>query len=211
MSRSLFGFDGPTEKDQAYDMFDNAPKGSYFYRLVFSNDPRKEDTFKDLNLEELTVKMMFHLEKRLQDQKRLVGEIQFVAAEHNDHTPIRHIHALVVLPDRLTAADFQDLRAAFTKASLAQRQHLDQGRGQAQQQMLTARAVPSHTFSLDGRNYSRGTRPGRTPFDSLPCPACGPGHSMVKLDTDIYFCAGCGLVLSTGVKLDRKRSQHITM
>src|SRR3712207_2525690 len=30
------------------------------------------------------------------------GELHFVAAEHNDHTPIRHIHALVLLQDRLT-------------------------------------------------------------------------------------------------------------
>jgi hypothetical protein len=131
ISRTLFGFDGPIEKEQAYRMMDEAPKGTYFYRLVLSTDPRREDVHKDLNLWKLTEHTMRRLEDRLREAGRLTGDIQFIAAEHNDHTDIRHIHALVMLQGRLDVADFQELRTALTAHALSERQQLDQERGYA--------------------------------------------------------------------------------
>jgi hypothetical protein len=65
ISRALFGFDGPMEKEQAYRMMDEAPKGTYFYRLVLATDPSREDALKDLNLWKLTEHTMRRLEDRL--------------------------------------------------------------------------------------------------------------------------------------------------
>ena len=61
ISRTLFGFDGPMEKEQIYKMIDAMPKGTYFYRLIISTDPRTEDMQKDLDLWELTITMMERL------------------------------------------------------------------------------------------------------------------------------------------------------
>src|SRR3712207_1615412 len=119
------------EKEQAYRMMDEAPKGTYFYRLVLATDPRREDAFKDLNLWKLTEHTMRHVEDRLREDGRLAGEIQFIAAEHNDHTDIRHIHALVLLQGRLGIEDIQELRTELTAHALSERQQLDQDRGYA--------------------------------------------------------------------------------
>ena len=53
-ARDLFGIDGFMEKYHAYALIDGAQKGSVFYRVAFSPDPSKEDTFKDLDLVWLT-------------------------------------------------------------------------------------------------------------------------------------------------------------
>src|SRR4051812_15752856 len=53
MSRELFGHDGKLTKEQIYQLIDNAKKDTWFYKLVISPDPRKEDAYKDLNMREL--------------------------------------------------------------------------------------------------------------------------------------------------------------
>jgi hypothetical protein len=45
-------------------MIDEAVTGTIFYRLVISPDPLKEDGLKDLDLRELTVRTIMHLEER---------------------------------------------------------------------------------------------------------------------------------------------------
>src|SRR3954469_8674891 len=103
MYRELFGHDGVMDKQQAYRMFDEAQKGTTFFRLVISTDPKLEDTYRDLHMREIAKKTIQHLEDKL----NLQGEIQFVAAIHNDHTWIRHIHAIALVPKRLTKEEFQ--------------------------------------------------------------------------------------------------------
>lgn len=39
VTRALFGFDGQLSKEQAYQMIDEAPKGTTFYRFVISRTP----------------------------------------------------------------------------------------------------------------------------------------------------------------------------
>jgi hypothetical protein len=198
ISRTLFGFDGPMEKEQAYKMMDEAPKGTYFYRLVLSTDPRREDLQKNLNLWKLTEQTMRHLEDRLREEGRLTGDIQFIAAEHNDHTDIRHVHALVLLQGRLDVADFQGLRTALTAQALSERQQLDQERGYGYE--------PSFAFVAGARpGPARGERqPGIKPLPSGPtCPACGPGQTMKKLKSGMRWCPSCSLVLAPGYGLER--------
>jgi hypothetical protein len=91
VTRVITGFDGELTKEQAYRMIDEAKRGTIFYRLVISPDPRREDKYKDLSLSDMTLSAIYKLEERLG------REVQFVATEHNDHSPHRHTHLLVLV------------------------------------------------------------------------------------------------------------------
>ncbi len=113
--RALVGHDGVLGRQQAYRMIDEAKKGTYFYRIAISPDPATEDTHKDVHLWEITEQTMIRLEERLQKS------IAFVATEHNDHAPHRHVHVIAVVTGRLNKADFQIMREAATAAAGLQR------------------------------------------------------------------------------------------
>jgi hypothetical protein len=127
VKRELFGTDGVMDRQQAYQMIDEAGKGTAFFRIVISPDPTKEDTERDLHLAELTRQTILTLEERLQK------EVPYVAAEHNDHAPHRHIHVLALVRGRITTPDLQALRDTATQTALGQRQERDLQQ-QAQQQ-----------------------------------------------------------------------------
>ena len=131
--RTLFNADGKVARGDVYTMIDQAGKGSYFFRLVISPDPEREDRGRDLALRELTEQTMASLEERFQ------RPLQWVAAVHADHAAHRHIHALAIVPGRLQVQDFQAMRQAATAAALEQRHERDlvreqqaQGREEAQ-------------------------------------------------------------------------------
>src|SRR2546423_5129884 len=117
--RTLFTADGRVERVEVYDMIDQADKNSYFFRLVISPDPAREDNDKNLALREITARTIQSLEDRLQKP------LQWVAAIHADHTDNRHIHALVIVPMRLQVQDFQHMRSAATEVAREQRRQLD--------------------------------------------------------------------------------------
>ena len=122
LQRTLFNPDGKVERGDAYTMIDQAAKGSYFFRLVISPDPQREDSDKNLALRELTEKTIQSLEDRFQ------RPLQWVAAVHADHAEHRHVHAIAIVPARLQVQDFQRMRRAATEAALEQRRHLDLSR-----------------------------------------------------------------------------------
>jgi hypothetical protein len=79
-----------------------------------------QDSYKDLDLRDLTIETMLRLEERYGKP------IQFVAAIHDDHAPHRHVHTLVILNGRrLTRADFASLRAHATNRARKQRRFRD--------------------------------------------------------------------------------------
>src|SRR5689334_11436682 len=100
-NRILYGIDGAMGRWQAYSIIDEAEQGSYFYRLVISPDPNAEDSQKDLFLRAITEQTM----QQLAD--RLGTPIAWIAAEHSDHAPHRHTHAVAVVPCKLNVQDFQ--------------------------------------------------------------------------------------------------------
>jgi len=118
-TRTLFGSDGLMGRYEAYRMIDEAEKGSLFFRIVISPDPQQEDTDKDLFLRDITEQTMQRLEDRFQKH------LQWVAAEHNDHAPHRHVHVIAIVPGRLQVQDFQLLRTTATQAALTQRKERD--------------------------------------------------------------------------------------
>jgi hypothetical protein len=124
VTRALFGYDGALTKEQAYRMIDDAQKGTLFYRIVVSPAPKQEDHFRDLDLSDITIHTMLTLEERLGKQ------IQFVAAMHDDHSPHRHVHTLVLVQGaRLNREDFQALRLEAPGRALSQRRMRDRIRG----------------------------------------------------------------------------------
>jgi hypothetical protein len=128
ITRTLFGVDGAMTRTDAYRMIDESEKGSVFFRFVLSPDPTTEDTEKDLFLREITERAMLHLEDRLHKQ------VSWVAVEHADHVPHRHVHVVAVVKGRLQSQDFTALRLAATQACLAQRRERDLAREQAREQ-----------------------------------------------------------------------------
>jgi hypothetical protein len=128
ITRSLFGHDGQLSRQEAYQMIDAAEQGSVFFRFVISPDPKGEDKEHDLHLREVTERTMHTLEERLHKQ------VSWVAAQHDDHVPHRHIHVVVVVSGRLYSQDFQALRREATQACLEQRSQLDLAKEQSQTQ-----------------------------------------------------------------------------
>jgi len=117
--RTLFQADGKVERRDVYDMIDAAAKGSYFFRLVISPDPQREDSDKNLALREITERTIQSLEDRFQQP------LQWVAAIHADHAEHRHVHVIAIVPERLNVQDFQRMRSAATAAALEQLRQLD--------------------------------------------------------------------------------------
>ncbi len=131
VQRTLFNADGKVERGEAYTMIDQADKNSYFFRLVISPDPQREDSDNNLALKEITERTIQSLEDRFQ------RPLRWVAAIHADHAEHRHVHAIAIVPARLQVQDFQRMRNAATEAALEQRRHLDltrEAREQSQEQ-----------------------------------------------------------------------------
>jgi hypothetical protein len=189
LTRTLFGFDGPLTKAHGYQMIDAAPKGTFFYRIVISPDPTREDRFRDLNLQELTLDTMLAVEARLHQQ------VQFVATLHDDHSPHRHVHTLVLLRGRrLTRGDFRALRAEVTSRARSQRLLRDRTR----EQYLGT--WPSRTLRT---LYQASPVPlwrrfrGAPPYQSYTCALCGY-HQALPYKVTGYRCPLDGLFLRRG-------------
>jgi hypothetical protein len=121
--RSLFGRDGPISRDEVYDLIDKAVKGTTFFRLILSPDPRREDTDRDLNLRELTQQLLLKLSEAIKQ------DIEWVAALHDDHAPHRHVHVIALIKGKLTREHFRLLRETATELGLFQRRERDLARG----------------------------------------------------------------------------------
>lgn len=119
ISRTLYSWDGKIERGEAYRMIDEAQRGSYFYRLIINPDPNKEDTNHDLYLWQVAEKTMRGLEERYGTS------IQWVGATHADHTPLRHLHILAILPTKFDRSDLFAVREMATEAALDQRKERD--------------------------------------------------------------------------------------
>jgi hypothetical protein len=126
--RELYGSDGSMARGEAYQMIDDAEKGTVFFRIVISPDPEREDTYQDLSLQEITSQTLRNLGERVQKA------VPYVAVEHADHAPHRHVHVLALVKGRLNTQDFQALRETATEAARFQRQERDVTREQQQQQ-----------------------------------------------------------------------------
>jgi hypothetical protein len=190
-TRVLFGSDGLMEKPLAERMIREAGKGTIFFRLVISPDRRREDTRRDLNLRELTLQTILRLEERL---KR---EVRFVAAEHSDHSPNRHVHIVALINGRLNKEDLLALRTAATQNALFQRRERDLVT------VLRQRSAFRPMIRVSMQRASRGLIYTRAALLRLLCPRCGGGRMAGTAAESSYLCLFCGFRLNRG--LDRGR------
>jgi hypothetical protein len=213
ITRDLFGFDGFVSKEHAYRMIHEAPtKGRYYYRVILSPDPRREDRYKDLDLRHLTIATMLKLEERYGKS------IQFVAAIHDDHAPHRHVHALVILNGRrLTSADFAALRDHARNRALVQRRYKDRVRRLEMLEERSASYRPPFadggTTSASGTQNQHAPRYSKTPrvfarrdttkgrfyaphahLLSYACPVCGR-YQALPFTKQGYRCVADGMRL----------------
>src|SRR5918999_1925503 len=122
-TRELFGsFEEARSKADAYRLID-AQRGMTYFHVKLNFHPKREDRRKDLNLRDITGRSMVALETRLQ------RTIRFLAVEHNDHTALRHIHAIVLVKlsrgERIGRDDWKACRDAATEQARFQRRALD--------------------------------------------------------------------------------------
>jgi ribosomal protein L37AE/L43A len=189
ITRNLFGIDGRMGREQAYRLINEAGEGSFFYRFVLSPDPKLEDTKRDLHLRGITEQTMQTLMARLKQ------EVAWVAAEHDDHAPHRHVHVVAVVPEKLYPQDFQAMLQRATEAALFQRKERDLAREQQPRRWL-ARAQAAPGFAREFPIYSaKGAgskvahvRPANTLQTCFHC-----GHLQVTpLSKGVQTCLRCG-------------------
>ncbi len=198
-TRELFGIDGRLSRLQAYQMIDRGGRGTRFYRIALSPDPRKEDRLKDLDLREITEQTMMQLQERLQE--RLSGTaIQFLAAIHADHTAIRHVHILALIGGKLSREDLAALRQAATDVALSHRQERDRHQAHMRRSGHEPRPVRSRRSKRD-TSWGRGSRGSSRPAGPV-CPTCGP-WSLMERRGRRFECPTCGLALSRPFTLTR--------
>jgi hypothetical protein len=189
ITRPLFGIDGLMGRDQAYRLINEAGEGSFFYRFVLSPDPKEEDMKRDLHLRGITEQTMQTLMARLKQ------EVAWVAAEHDDHAPNRHVHVVAVVPGKLYPQDFQAMLQRATEAALFQRKERDLAREQQPRRWLAraqaapgfAREFPIFSAKGAGRQYAH-VRPANT-FQT--CFHCG-NLQVTPLSKRVQTCLRCG-------------------
>ncbi len=127
VQRTLFGIDGAMSRIDVYQMIEEAEEGSKYFRIKISPDPGKEDTNRDLSLWEITKQTIESAERKLGK------EIAWVAAVHDDHTQIRHLHVLAIAKTRSLVSAPAMIQSA-TEACRQQRLELDRTWEQNKQQ-----------------------------------------------------------------------------
>ena len=182
MSRPLFGKDGALSKQHIYDMIDSAKRGAVFHKFVINFHPLKEDTRKDLNLWEITRKILGQIKTKFGDS------VPFVATIHDDHTALRHVHGFFIVEGRLSKEEFSKVRGLWKVASFEvrrQRRRLDgmhASRGYKKLLPLIEKYKRKHRQGRGGRGRTIRTQPA--------CQHCGYG-GMSGMPSYLLTCPVC--------------------
>ena len=164
MTRQIFTNNGLADKQEFDRQVVSAGRGTVFFKFMISPDPRSEDTNKDLDLPHITRRTIRKLEKAI--GRRLF----FVAAVHNDHTPLRHVHGIFLVRGRLSKEHFRALQqvawAEATREATLERKARDLTRANPRYQVL----APTRRRIIRGRGGKvRPVQPG--------CHNCGFGET----------------------------------
>jgi hypothetical protein len=183
ITRTLFGREGAINRQEAYRIIDEAPKGSFFYRFIISPDPRREDRNHDLDMRDITTQTIQALEDLIGGQE----PTEWIAATHADHVPHLHTHVIAVVPKRLYSADLAYLRHQATKSSLEQRRILDLARSRERERpyLLQRYASPFNRNRYSFQKRSIGSTRVRS---SSPGYTTGP---YLKPHLRTCICTGC--------------------
>jgi hypothetical protein len=232
--RTLFGKGRTYTREQVEKMIEDAPDNTLFWRLKLNPDPVLENPEKILNLEELTRDAVSWLERRLGKDGN-PRNIPFIAAIHDDHTQLAHVHALLFIErngrekpiDVSVINDFRDyvsLQAMLSaKARLTGREENYLGRlqeqsarGIAMQAGRVAEATPTQTredmVSAGSGGGAEGGGGGEFEFGegigATTCPECFIGTIHKRLNSRVYECDVCGFALRKGVVIKNGRRKE---
>jgi hypothetical protein len=202
LTRELFqhNYLGVTKQD-AYDLINNAPRGTIFYKMTINFHPVKEDTRKDLDLHHITSLTVREM------QERIGRSIPFVATIHDGHenTALRHIHAICLVQGRLSREDFAKLKTLWQTATAEvrlQRNARDRVQERHRTRFLAqARVLYRYSPSLQ---RSRRYRPLHIQHGCFNC-----GYGQVRgIPKGYTFCPCCHKPLSrqNALRLELGRS-----
>lgn len=180
-SRDLFDAFDSTDKAQAYKLIDQT-RHPLFFKIIINFDGKKEDTFKDLDLQLITRKTIREMERRIG------RDVPFVATMHDDHTPLRHIHAIGMVEGRIAKADFQKLTTLWQTASAeaySQRRSRDRIREHPRMRYLAQARVRSQPVFSNRRG--RVYKPLRMQHG---CYSCGYGD-ITGIPAYRLYCPNC--------------------
>src|SRR5919198_858474 len=128
--------------------------------------------------------------------------IGFIAVEHNDHSPLRHIHAIAIVKlgkgEKLTREDFKSLRQFATQQALFQRKARDLVR---HYQLNSNRSFTQRYIGMAGGRARRERRMRKPRQPTIPCSNCEYKQSMVRLKSGKYWCRTCGRVKEQNMEL----------
>src|SRR3954466_3145628 len=187
MDRTLFGHGGALTDEQVERMIDEAPDNTYFFRLILSPDPNRENQERNLDLWKLTKDIVELLEQRLGREN-----LPFIGAEHNDHTDIPHVHALILI-QRMGKEMLIDKETINAVRALATERALGQKRDR--QNVRELRPVMKQQ-----RIYIPRLQDWETAAEPLDLVACGNCGNMQSPHTKYgwWKCFSCGQELSQG-------------
>jgi hypothetical protein len=230
MERLLFGWE-TIDRQEAEQFIDTLHmKPLRFWRVIVSPDPNseRENLQKDLDLWDVTRSVMAYIRDTIDPT------IEFIVAEHNDHTDIPHVQGLVFFKGRLNKYDLNRMRHIALQQALAQRRvrdlthkhHLTQARGQTGASTPTAtpqplsgvsggrgrkRGRPSALLVREHAPGRRGARGGRRLKQTISCEQCAYKNPMVRLKDGNYYCLTCGRVKEAAPKLRLSQEQELSL
>jgi hypothetical protein len=211
LTRQLFNAQGQTDRRSVYGLIDTARRGTVFYKFMINLDPKREDTYKDVDLAHITRQTILALERQFGIT------LPFAAVIHPaDHTPLRHVHGIFLLPRRLSQEAFRTLRqlawtTATAQARLQRRARdrvlenpryralpLSRTLNRSWEQPQVLRRRPSGRPLVRLKQWGRGYRAPRVQGG---CPHCGFGGT-TGISVFLSVCPRCGR------GLPKKRMHH---
>lgn len=123
VSRNGFSRDQDDLDLQAMKAVIENADGTYYYRVVLSPGAPRDS---DVDLKEWTRDLMLELEGKH-------GDFPYVAIEHRDQTDYAHVHLVMVLDQKLTRVELDQLRDAGTELYELRRDWYEPSHSQARE------------------------------------------------------------------------------
>jgi hypothetical protein len=209
MNRTLFGKERTYQLEEAIE-FANAiqMKQLRLWRVVWSPAPIKEiNEKKDLDLRKIARETMKHL------QKHLDPTMEFIVAEHNDHSDIPHVQGLVFVNGWISRDTLIEMGKIALQEALEQRKSLYRGidlipllqqsvqRGITKSRSTERSIAPlSTSYRPIGMAGGRARRVRKAREPTLACPV-GRNHKVVKWKGK-NWCQNCERVLEQSAGLE---------
>jgi hypothetical protein len=199
LTRQLFNAFDTTDKISTYERID-ATKHPIFFKIIINLDPKREDTRKDLDLPHLT-------RHTLRKMESLIGrDVPFIAVMHDDHTDLRHIHAIGMVQGRIAKAEFAKIKTLWltaTEEARSQRRQRDRVREHPRVQFLTQARIRTQPVLTKRREH--GYKPLRIQHG---CYHCGYGDRS-GIPSHWQYCPSCHKPLNQEKTLHLELSKQL--